>query len=266
MFYIISFFIFVFGLIIGSFLNCFIWRLHKNESLWNRSYCPKCSKMIAWFDNIPVFSFLALRGRCRNCKKAISLQYPVVEMITGILFYLLFRYNFPDIEFLLMNDFEQILPNFLFLIRDWFMLSVLIIIFIYDLKWYLILDKITFPAIAIVLIFNLILGFSLMNLLLAGFIGAGFFLIQFLVSNGKWIGGGDVRLGFLMGVFFGRLDYLAVAIMIAYFLGSAVGIGLISFGKKKWGSKLPLGTFLTIATVLVMLWAEPIISWYLGLF
>ncbi len=262
--YILNFiFIFAFGLIIGSFLNCFIWRLHKNETLLGRSYCPRCLKKISWFDNIPVFSFLVLLGKCRKCKKAISLQYPIVEFIVGALFLLIFKYRSLGFEVL---DTWQLWQHVLLLLRDWFMISVMTVIFVYDLKWYLILDKVTLPSAAIFFVVNLILGVSIFDLVLCGLVGAGFFLTQFLISNGKWIGGGDIRLGLLMGVFFGRLDYLILAIMIAYFIGSAIGIAMIIFGKKKWRSKVPLGTFLTVSTIITTLWADLILEWYWGLF
>ena len=86
MFYLTLFFIFIFGLIIGSFLNCLVWRLHTGEGMMNRSYCPKCKQQIAWYDNIPVLSFVLLGGKCRHCRQKISWQYPVVELATGIFF------------------------------------------------------------------------------------------------------------------------------------------------------------------------------------
>jgi leader peptidase (prepilin peptidase) / N-methyltransferase len=254
-------FIFIFGLIIGSFLNCLIWRLHKSESLMNRSYCPKCRKQISWYDNIPVISFLILRGGCRHCHKPISYQYPAVELITGLLFIVAYYINY---RLLLPAD----LSNYQFiaqLLRDWFLISVMIVIFIYDLRWYLILDKVTLPACLIVFILNLILGINLWNLLISGIIGGSFFLIQFLISRGKWIGGGDIRLGLLMGLALGWPGVI-LAIIISYFLGSIIGIGLILSGKKQWSSEVPLGVFLTIGTVLALFWQTQILNWYLNMF
>ncbi len=169
------------------------------------------------------------------------------------------------------NDFIylDLIANYklwLTLLRDWFIISVMIIVFIYDLRWYLILDIITLPAIVIVLILNLILGFNWFILLLASLIGGGFFLLQFVISRGEWIGGGDIRLGVLMGLALGQIDYLITAIMLAYFIGSIVGIGLMVFKKKQWGSKLPLGVFLSLATIITMFAGFEIINWYFGLF
>ncbi|MCG2690937.1 prepilin peptidase [Candidatus Parcubacteria bacterium] len=259
--------VFLFGLCVGSFLNCLIWRLHKNESMWNRSYCPKCRKQIAWYDNIPVLSFILLRGKCRHCGKPISWQYPIVELIAGLLFVLAFFQNF---QFSIFNF--QSISNFQFLIskqllffaRDIFFISVMIVVFIYDLRWYLILDAVTLPACAIVLILNLFLGISWQNLLVSGIIGSSFFLIQFLISKGRWIGGGDIRLGLLLGLALGWPNVLA-AILIAYFIGSIIGIGLIIAGKKQWGSKVPLGVFLSAAAIIVLFWGDRIINWYLNL-
>lgn len=259
--------IFIFGLMIGSFLNCLIWRLHTGESMWGRSHCPKCKQTIAWYDNIPVISYLLLLGKCRHCKKKISWQYPVVEFIVGVLFVFVFLSiqgsgslnQILNFEFRISNGF------FLELVRDWFLVAVMVIIFIYDLRWYLILDKVTIPSVIVFLILNLFLGFTWTNLLFSGLIGAFFFLIQFVISKGKWIGGGDIRLGLLMGIALGRLDLLIVSIMLAYFMGSIVGIALILLGKKKWGSEVPLGVFLSTSTVITLLWGQGIIDWYTSL-
>jgi len=260
---IILIFVFVFGLIIGSFLNCLIWRLYKKESLLNRSYCPKCGKQIAWYDNIPVVSFLILGGKCRRCGKSISAQYPVVELITGLLFVVAYNLNY---ELRIMN-YGVIIHDSLFiiqLVRDWFIISVMIVVFIYDLRWSEILDKVSLPACLAVFIMNLALGFNLWNLLISGIIGGSFFLIQFVISGGKWIGGGDIRLGLLMGLALGW-PVVILAIIISYFIGSIVGVGLILAGKKKWGSEVPLGVFLAIGSIISLFWHAQILNWYLGM-
>ena len=274
--YLLIIFIFLFGLIIGSFLNCLIWRLHKGEGMLNRSYCPKCKKQITWYDNIPILSFIALGGKCRHCKKKISWQYPAVELITAILFVVAFLVNlnylplnvFPNFQFPISSLFTS---NFLLLIlKDWFLISAMIIVFIYDLRWYLILDVVTLPACAIIFILNLIISFQCdlcnqwSNLLISGIIGGSFFLIQFIISRGKWIGGGDIRLGLLMGLALGWPNII-VAIFLAYLIGSVAGIGLLLTGRKKWGSKLPLGVFLSVATIIVLFWGERIVGWYMNI-
>ncbi|MDD5290572.1 MAG: prepilin peptidase [Patescibacteria group bacterium] len=262
--YIILSFIFLFGLIIGSFLNCLVWRLHEKEGMWNRSYCPLCRKQIAWYDNIPILSFVLLGGKCRHCRKRISIQYPIVEFLTGVLFVLSFYFNYQ----LSITNYEfPFTFNFLTLtLRDWFVIAVMIVVFIYDLRWNLILDKVTLPACLAVFILNLVLGTGWLSLIVAGAIGGSFFLFQFLISRGKWIGGGDIRLGLLMGFSLGSTGHLILAILAAYFIGSIIGLALIISNKKKWSSEIPLGVFLASATIFTIFWGDKAINWYLGLF
>ena len=283
MFYFILFYIFLFGLAIGSFLNCLIWRLRgweKGETpfvrgvLSGRSYCPKCRKQIKWYDNIPVLSFIILRGKCRNCGKPISWQYPLVELITAVLFVVSWQ-----IESGIRNQesgfvLSSIIYNSKFIIqvlRDWFLIAAMIVVFIYDLRWYVILDIITLPSAAILLFFNLIIGllngsgFSILrNFLISGIIGGSFFLLQFIISRARWIGGGDIRLGFLMGLALGWPGVI-IALLLAYFSGSIIGLGLIAAKKKQWGSQVPFGTFLAAATIVTLFWGQEIIGWYWGL-
>jgi leader peptidase (prepilin peptidase) / N-methyltransferase len=261
---------FILGAIIGSFINCFVWRLHENETLWDRSYCPKCRKRIEWYDNIPVLSFLLLGGHCRKCGKNISLQYPVVELAAAFLFALAFyfasRQFAPDG---LMADNFYLLAgnNFIFsLVKDYLIIFVALVIFIYDLRWYLIPDSVVLPASLIVFLINLFLGFSWSTMLLCALAGGGFFLVQFLVSRGRWVGGGDIRLGIFLGMALGQFDLLILSILLTYFSGSAIGIFLILIGKKQWGSKVPLGVFLTPALLASLFWGKVIINWYLGTF
>jgi len=260
-------FVFVFGLIIGSFLNALIWRLHTGESMMERSKCPKCKSTIAWYDNIPVLSFLFLRGKCRSCKTRISFQYPLVEFVVGLLFVLAFNFEFRIFNFESILNFLILKPGykfFLALFRDFFLVSVMVIVFVYDLRWYLILDIVTLPAIAVLFVLNLILGISWQSLLISGIIGGGFFLLQFAISKGKWIGGGDIRLGFLMGIAL-AWPKIIIALMLAYIVGAFVGLGLIVFGRKKWSSQVPFGIFLSTATVATLFWGDFLMQWYLGL-
>lgn len=258
MIYFFTISIFFFGLIIGSFLNALIYRMHENVSMMGRSFCPQCKHQIAWYDNVPVFSFLFLGGECRYCKKKISWQYPLVELTTGALFALAFYLNSTDL-FLLTFNFQ--LLTFL---RDLFFISIMIIVFIYDLKWFLILDRITLPAMGIIFLLNIILGYSWVNLFFGALFGGGFFLFQFLVSRGRWIGGGDIRLGLLMGLMF-SWPMILVATFLAYLIGSVISVFLLIFGKKKWDSQVPLGIFLTTSSIFTLFWGSQILSWYLNL-
>jgi prepilin signal peptidase PulO-like enzyme (type II secretory pathway) len=126
------------------------------------------------------------------------------------------------------------------------------------------LDKIILPSCLIVFVFNLVLGAGWLDLVISAIIGSSFFLFQFLVSQGRWIGGGDIRLGFFMGLVLGNWQHLLVALFLAYMLGSVVGIPLILAKKKKWGEKIPFGIFLSTATLIALFWANDILSWYMG--
>jgi prepilin signal peptidase PulO-like enzyme (type II secretory pathway) len=263
MFYLFLFFSLAVGAIIGSFINCFIWRLHENESLLGRSYCPLCRNKIHWYDNIPILSFFILRGRCRACGRKISWQYPLVELAAALLFAGAFIL---EISGKIFGDYLYFDPGAaLRLTRDWFFIFVLLVVFVYDLRWYLIPDRVVLPAIVFIFVTNLFLGFSWWMLLLCGLAGAGFFFIQFAVSRGRWMGGGDIRLGLLFGVFFARLDTLTLAILLAYFIGSIVSLSLVAVGKKHFSSQVPLGVFLAPGAILALFFGEKIISWYFGL-
>ncbi len=253
-------FIFILGLFIGSFLNVVIYRLHRGEKfITGRSKCLFCGHKLYTKDLVPLFSFLLLKGRCRYCKQSFSKQYFLVEFITGIVFSLIFLVTFPNQSFL---NFESLV---LFqMIAWWIIACFLIIIFIYDAKYYLILDKVSVPAIFLALIFNLILGANILSLLFAGFLAGGFFLLQYSLSKGKWVGGGDIRLGFLMGVILGWPQILT-ALFIAYVLGSIISIILLISRQKHWSDKIPFGTFLSLATIITMLYGEVLVNWYLSL-
>ena len=247
--FIVGLFVFFFGLIIGSFLNVVLWRLHRHESLaWPRSYCPKCRKEIPWYDNIPVLSFVILGGHCRRCKKSISWQYPIIELATGVIFLLLY------FKFGISSDF------FINLLISIFLL----LIFVHDLKYYLILDQVIYPAMVIAFLGSAYLGLGFINIVVGAIVGSGFFLIQFVVSKGKWIGDGDIGLGFLMGLILGW-KMLLVALFLAYMLGAIVGITLIMTGRKEMSSRIPFGPFLTLATLLTILYGSNILAWYINL-
>jgi prepilin signal peptidase PulO-like enzyme (type II secretory pathway) len=266
-------FIFIFGLVIGSFLNSVVFRLHKKQTfLVRRSYCPKCKHELGSADLVPLLSFLIQKGRCRYCRAKISWQYPLVELAAGIIFVLAFLKYFSPILLLQPQNWDQ---EIIYFFRDLFYISILIIFFVYDLKYYLISDKvvavflISFVAINSVLIAA---GWqsvgSFLNLAIAALAGGLFFLIQILISKGKWVGGGDVRLGLVMGLMLGWPG-LAVALFIAYTSGAVVGIVLLFSKIKKMKSMIPFGPFLALGTFVALLYGERILEWYwrdLGLF
>jgi len=254
-------FIFLVGLCIGSFLNCVIYRLETKKSLQGRSFCPKCKKQLLWQDLIPVFSYLFLKGKCRNCKQKISVQYPLVEIATAIIFLLIFNFVYPI----------STLSQFISIVFLFYISSVLVVIFVYDLKHYEIPDKILIPAIAVSFIYCVLLNFSgILNFLLAVLIGSGFFLLIFLVSKGRWMGFGDVKLAVLMGFLLGVPNIL-LALFLAFLFGAIIGVILIVFPisgageKKNLKSEIPFGPFLISGTLLAILWGPKIINWYLNL-
>ncbi len=142
--------------------------------------------------------------------------------------------------------------------------SLLAIIFVYDLKHYIIPDVIVWPLAVISAMSNLLLGRSWLDLLIGSLVGAGFFGLQYLVSHGRWIGFGDVKLGLAMGLLLGW-PQITVALMIAYLSGSIIGIFLIILGRKKMTSQVPFGTFLSLSTFIAMLYGGQIWDWYQNL-
>ena len=237
----------ILGLVVGSFLNVVIYRLHVGGGfVAGRSYCPHCKHSLATTDLVPLVSFILLRGRCRYCRKKISWQYPLVESATALLFLIFYLAH------------GLTLPLLVYAVYGCF----LMVIFVFDLRYYLILDKVSVPAMVVAALGSLfILKISALHLLTGALIGAGFFLVQFLVSKGKWIGGGDIRLGAVMGLMLGY-QQLLVALFIAYLLGSIIGIGLVMGGKKKMSSQIPFGTFLSLATVITFFIGSPIVEYY----
>ncbi len=255
-------FFFLIGLCIGSFLNVVVFRTHAEMSLGGRSHCMVCEAPIAWYDLIPVVSFLMLGGKCRSCHQAISWQYPVVEFVTGLVFMLAYtRYATQ----MFLPPTATVDTYWIFLVRDLLFSVFLIIVFVYDLRYVLILDRFTVPAMIIALGLNVWLGMDPLSLLLGGLVIGSFFLSQYLLSRGTWVGGGDIRMGILMGLMLGLRDGL-LALFIAYMIGAIVGIGLLLSGKATPRSQVAFGTFLTVATFVALLFGDPIVNWYLGMF
>lgn len=247
----ILFFLFILGLLVGSFLNVVIFRLHRSESfLTGRSKCLFCGHKLKPLDLVPLVSFLALWGKCRYCKHQFSSQYFWVELITGLVFVLIYQSAWPDY----------------FQILTWLIAACfLIIIFVYDLKYYLILDKVILPAIILVFVANILLGFDPGNLFLAMLLGGGFFWLQYVMSHGRWIGGGDIRLGAFLGALLGW-PQVVTALFIAYVGGSLVSVALLIWQHKGLKDKVPFGTFLTVGAFLAMLYGDRLVDWYWALF
>ena len=265
---------FIFGACIGSFLNVVIIRWREGRSLRGRSSCPHCQKSINVFDMIPIVSFFLLRGKCRHCGKKISWQYPLVEFFTAALFTFVY-YS------MVQTGFAINLISLIFLLKVFFITAVLIVVFVSDLRFYLIYDKVVIPACIIVFVLDLLFAlffvrpggaFSpagaimyLKSAIMAVVICAGFFLIQYWLSNGKWIGQGDIWLGVFMGLVLG-FPNIIVAMFLAYIGGAIVSLILMACKKKTIKSQVPFGVFLTAATFATAHWGYLVLNWYLDKF
>lgn len=252
----------VFGLAIGSFANAAIWRLkNKRDIVHERSECVHCHHTLAWYDLIPIFSWVSLRGKCRYCSKPISWQYPAVELTVALYFvvsYLLWPYEF--------SSWQQIMQFGLWLA---FGLG-LSILFVYDLRWYLLPDRVTFPLIA--------LGFTaflvreavpfepvriVIEFVLALVPIAGFYYVLHVISRGEWVGFGDVKLGIFMGLALGW-PLALVTLIIANLLACIVTIPGLLTKKLSRTSKVPFGPFLIAGFIASGLCGPSIIKWYMG--
>jgi prepilin signal peptidase PulO-like enzyme (type II secretory pathway) len=260
--------IFIFGLLVGSFLNVVILRTKKEEGfIKGRSKCLQCGHQLSWWENIPILSFVFLVGKCRECKKQINWQYPLVEFTTGILFFLAYR------VVLISNlGLQAAIVELLFY---WGVIAFLVIIFVYDLKYMIIPDRFVVSGVVFVFIMQVInflikygvedmqrLIYFLSQLVISGIIISGFFYIQYFVSKGKWIGGGDVTFGFLMGIILGW-PYGVMALMTSYVLGMIVVLPLLLFKKKDMASEIPFGTFLSVMSVVFVMVGDKILQIYL---
>lgn len=220
--------------------------------IFGRSFCPECKTQLKWYDLVPVLSFIFLCGHCRYCRKKISWQYPIVEILSGFVWLGVFYKDFTGGS-QLFNVFYQI-----------FILSVLLIIAVYDFKWQIIPNKIVYPAIVVALIYNLFRAvrfenFKIFAIPLFAALGAFlFFYLFFYFSKGKAMGMGDAKLAFLMGLFLSPLAVIA-AIMSAFIIGAAFGIIMIGLGKKTLKSQIAFGPFLVIGVFIVFFFYNPFI-------
>jgi prepilin signal peptidase PulO-like enzyme (type II secretory pathway) len=273
----------VLGLCLGSFINALVWRLHEQEKLRQkktlkkvdkdryaklsilkgRSMCPDCKHELLAKDLVPVFSWLSLRGKCRYCQKSISMQYPIVEITTAVLFVLSYVLWPVKVHGLQVAIFILWLP----------LLIGLIALAIYDLKWLILPNRIIYPLTYLALIMAIIdllsgPGFfkELLNEVLAVAIGGGIFYVLFQFSNGKWIGGGDVRLGGLLGLVMNTPGKSILLLFIASATGTLISLPLLMSSRLKRNSVIPFGPFLILAAIVVQLVGHFILSWYQNAF
>lgn len=261
--------LFTLGLIIGSFLNVIILRHEKEEGLNGRSYCPSCHKTLRWYELVPLFSYLAQRGRCRGCGAHISAQYPWVELTTGIVFALVAYTHLPDTSYLLP------LTSYLTLALDLAIWSLLIVITVYDLRTKLIPDRFSYTFAALALTSSGLAMYAssssltsyLLSLISPGIVLFLPFYALWRYSDGRWIGLGDGKLSLGIGWYLGMAGG-ASAIMLAFWIGAAVSLALIGFQKLRvrlsrlhtpdstlsLTSEVPFGPFLVLGTLIVYLW------------
>src|SRR3989344_4779021 len=267
------FFLFILGLAVGSFLNVLIDRIPNDESPFaGRSYCDKCKKTLKWYDMVPVLSFLILKGKCRYCRAHISFYYPLVELITGIMFVLMYQFTIHNSQFTssTIEQFSNLTINYLYYL---FILSSFIVIFFTDLKYGIIPDKIVYPTILVSIIYHLsfiiyppIVNYqsSIINNIFSGIGAFIFFLILYLITRGKGMGFGDVKLAFLLGIILGFPKIIA-AFYLAFLTGAIVGSILIVWRKKKLKSSIPFGPFLILGSILSIFFGEKILQLVLRL-
>jgi leader peptidase (prepilin peptidase)/N-methyltransferase len=248
--------VFMFGMCIGSFLNVCIYRLPSSMSILkpSRSFCPQCKSAIKFYDNIPVFSYIWLKGRCRNCKSSISLRYPLVELITGIL----------AISILFL--FGLTLEGLVYFI---FISSLLVITFI-DIDHKIIPDIITLPGIPIGLLTSFVLpAMTFMSSLVGLLVGGGSLLlvacVYSLITHKEGMGGGDIKLLGMIGAFLGWKGVI-FTIFAASLTGTLVGIIVMLQKGKNLKFAIPFGPFLSIGAMSYVFFGERVMYWYLHSF
>ena len=247
-------FVGVFGLIVGSFLNVCIYRLPRHESVtWPGSHCTACNRPLAWYENIPVISWLVLRGRCRTCGERISSIYPIVEAITGAVFVA---------SYFIYGPTPLLAARLLFA-------TGLIVLFFIDLRHHILPNVITIPG--------AVIGFALSFLLppgwvasLIGLIAGGGLLFAIAEAYYRWrgvegLGMGDVKMLAMIGAFLGW-QLMLVTLVLASFAGSLLGMALIASGRGTMKLALPFGTFLAVGALAAAVIGEPLLDWYLGMY
>ncbi len=260
---IIYTFVFIFGAVIGSFLNVCIYRLPRNLSVvFPSSGCPSCGGIIRFYDNIPILSYLLLRGRCRKCRSGISWVYPLVEFLNATLYVLTYYKFFYYSVWVLVTYFVFI--------------SALIVITFIDLEHMIIPDRITLPGIPLALVagaailpdpFSRMDSIGLVQSFIGLIFGGGFFYL--IAVTGKAVfkkpamGGGDIKLMALVGCISGWKGVMLTT-FAGSLIGSVVGILLILIKGRSWSSKIPFGPYLTAGAVVSLFWGQELFMWYLN--
>lgn len=247
------FFIAALGLFVGSFLNVCIYRIPRGESIiWPGSKCPRCGKPIKPWDNIPVLSYLILKGKCRYCSELISVRYPIVELLSALLAVsLLYRFG----------------PGVRYIIYYVWACTLLVITFI-DLDYQIIPDRLSLGGIVIGILALRWLDVGYKDALIGLALGIGMLLAiiygYYLLTKRQGMGGGDVKLLGMIGVFTGWQGVLFTVFMSS-FIGTLIGIPWVYIQKGTLKSAIPFGPFLCLGALIYVLWGEQIIGWYFGL-
>jgi len=252
------------GLAFGSFINALVWRTrHKKDWVKGRSQCVHCHHTLHAKDLVPVLSWLWLRGKCRYCHKPISAQYPIVELLTAFGFVLSYIAWPEGFEALGLLRFALWLP----------LLVILIALAVYDIRYMELPDRLTGAAGAIVigqLLIRLAIFDGRINTLTSAVLGflafGGLFYVLFQVSSGRWIGGGDVKLGFVMGAWLGGILPNLLVIFVASLLGTTIALVLLLTHRAGLKTKIPFGPLLIVAIFITQLYGERLINLYKSTF
>jgi len=245
---------FIFGTIVGSFLNVCIYRIPVGRSIVSPpSSCPQCGHLIHWYENIPVFSYLFLAGKCSSCKAKIPLRYPAIELLTGVLF---------------AGVFSAFGLSSATIVYSIFVASLVVITFI-DLDHQIIPDIISLPGIIIGFVCSFFIPWlswqdSLFGILCGGGVLFGIAGIYQLLTKREGMGGGDIKLLGMLGAFLGWKSILPI-IFLASLVGTLVGIPLMMIRKDNVRLAIPFGPFLALAATGYLFFGQDIVSWYLGL-
>lgn len=241
-----------FGAVVGSFLNVCIYRLPLQKSVvWPASACPQCGRVLTWYENVPVVSYLALGGRCRTCKVSIGLQYPIVEALTAAMFALAWWHYGPT---------PLLASRIVFG-------CMLIVLFAIDLEHHLLPNAVTLPGIVIGFLFSFVAepGWmaSLIGILAGGGVLYGVAEVYYRIRHEEGLGMGDVKMLAMIGAFVGWKLTL-VALMMASLSGSVVGVVVIARGRGGMKHALPFGTFLALGAAAAATVGPAVLEWYLG--
>jgi leader peptidase (prepilin peptidase)/N-methyltransferase len=239
------------GLIVGSFIGALTWRWPQKISLLRpRSFCPYCQQQIAWYDNIPVVSFLFLRAKCRRCHKPISFRYPLIEVLTAVFFIFVGQNISLMTTNLTWTKNLGVGALFFYLIISF----CLVALFVTDLETLIVPDSLVLLGFLVGFLALVISGISIYLFLLASFAAASFLLLINLLTKGQGMGLGDVKLALFLGLPLGKLVF--VWFFWSFLIGALVGCVLLVLGKTKFGKKIAFAPFLIIGFIITSFWSN----------